>query len=479
MPVSRTPCEVLVVGGGPAAATAARLLASWGRDVLVVTKPGGPEPELPESLTPSCRKFFDLMGISSTIDAAGFVPSHGHTVWWGGSERVEPFADGHHGWQATTGRLSRVMLGAARDAGARVEQAALTADDVLGWPARFRIDATGRAGVLARPLGRRRYEPGHRTVALVGTWRRDEAWPVPDPSHTLLESYADGWGWSVPVGRDTRALAVMIDPGTTSLTKGEGACAVYLAEVAKMPHLTTAFRGSALIDGPSGWDASMYVAERMTGGDWLLAGDASSFVDPLSSAGVKKAMASGWLAAVAVNTALGEPALRATAFDFYATRERAMYSQFLALTRQFLLDGAPAPDHPFWADRGSPAPADDRATVLAAFERIRAAEALTLRLASDVTFEPRPALTERAIVLEEHLVTPLVPEGVRFVGGIDVVALTRLAPRARDVPELFDAYARRMGSIGLPTFLEALATTVARGWLLGVQGATTDPSNHD
>ncbi len=460
-------CDVLVVGGGPAAATAARLLATWGRDVLVVARPDGDEPELPVSLTPSCRKFFDLMGIAPVIEAAGFVPSHGHTVWWGGAARVEPFAEGQHGWQATTAGLSRVMLTAAAAAGARIERASVTVADVQAWPARFRVDATGRAGVLARPLGQRRYEPGHRTVALIGVWQRD-TWEVPDPSHTLLESYADGWGWSVPVAAHARALAVMVDPQTTQLTRGAGARGVYLAEVAKTTHLSSIFDGATLVDGPAGWDASLYVAERMTGDDWLLAGDANSFVDPLSSAGVKKAMASGWLAAVAVNTALGDPALTSTALDFFAARERATYDQFLALTRGFLLDGAPAPDHPFWADRGAPPPADDRAAVLAAHERLRAAASLTLRVAPDVTFAARPALTERQLVLEERLVTPLVPDGVRHVDGVDVVALVRLAAERDDVSDLFTEYGRRTGAIDPPALLKALATAVARGWLIGV-----------
>jgi len=468
MPVTPSTCEVLVVGGGPAAATAARLLALWGRDVLVVARPSGGEPELPESLTPSCRKFFDLMGISPAIDGAGFVHSHGHTVWWGGSERIEPFADGQHGWQATTGRLSEVMLQAVAAAGARVQRATLSAEDVLAWPARLRIDATGRAGVLARPRGRRRYEPGHRTVALVGRWRRSGAWPLPDPSHTLLESYGDGWGWSVPVSADTRALAVMVDPQTTRLAKGEGARGVYLAEIAKMVHLAALFRGSELVDGPTGWDASLYVAEQMTGDDWLLAGDAGCFVDPLSSAGVKKAMASGWLAAVAVNTALGQPALAATAFEFFAARERATYGQFLSLTRRFLLDGTTAPDHPFWAERGAPAPVDDRAAVLGAYDRSRAADRLTLRLSPAVTLAARPALTERTIVLEERLVTPSIPEGLRYLDGVDVVALSRLVPGVSAVPDLFEAYGRASGKVDLPTFLKTLATAVARGWLLGV-----------
>jgi len=436
--------------------------------VVVVAKPDSGEPELPVSLTPSCRKFFDLMGISPVIDASGFVRSSGHTVWWGGSKRVEPFADGQHGWQVGTAQLGRVMLATAELAGARVRRAALTADETLGWPATVRIDATGRAGVLARPLGRRRFEPGHRSVALIGTWRRAGAWPVTNPSHTLLESYADGWGWSVPVGDDARALAVMVDPQTTQLTRGDGATAVYLAEIAKMPHLTEIFRGSALVGRPTGWDASLYVADAMTGDGWLLAGDANAVVDPLSSAGVRKAMASGWLAAVAVNTALTTPSLAVTAFEFFAARERATYTQFLALTRQFLLDGAPAPEHPFWAERTAPAPADDRAQVLAAYERIRAADRLTLQLAPEVTFEARPALTERAIVLEERLVTPLVPDGVRYIDGVDVVRLARLAPLSRDVPNLFEVFTRSAGPVDLPAFLRTLATAVARRWLLGV-----------
>ena len=98
-----------MVGGGPAAATAARLLALWGRRVVVVARPQGDEPELPESLTPSCEKFFDLMGISAG-DRGRRIRAPAAATRCGGATpepRVEPFADGLHGWQATTGRLER------------------------------------------------------------------------------------------------------------------------------------------------------------------------------------------------------------------------------------------------------------------------------------------------------------------------------------------------------------------------------------
>lgn len=456
------------MGGGPAGAAAARLLALWGRDVVLAVKPGGPdEADLPESLTPSCQKFFDLLGISPDIERAGFIRSTGHTVWWGADARSEPFDGGRLGWQVTTGRLGRLMVELAAAAGARVVERPLTREEALAWPARFRVDATGRTGVLARALGGRRYEPGHRTVALIGVWGQTGAWSLDDPSHTLLESYGDGWAWSVPVGPVTRALAVMVDPKTTSLARGDGATAVYLSEVSKTQQLARIFAAATLQGPPAGWDASMYVAERFSGDGWLLAGDAGSFVDPLSSAGVRKAMASGWQAAVTLNTALARPDMTATAWACFTERERQTYGRFLALTRRFLAMGAPS-SHPFWTDRIADLEADDddREAVRAAFADLKSRAEVRLQLGSDVRIEARPAWHEREIVLEPHLVTPLVPGGVRFVEGVDVVTLTRLAPGHRQVPDLFEACAREAGATDLSAFLTALSTAVARRWLI-------------
>lgn len=439
----------------------------WGRRVVLAVKPAGPaDADLPESLTPSCQKFFDLLGISPAVEAAGFVRSTGHTVWWGDTARVEPFDGGRAGWQATTARLGALMVELAAAAGVQVVHRALSRDELLAWPAAFRVDATGRTGLLGRTPGGRRFEPGHRTVALVGLWERAGDWPLDDPTHTLLESYGDGWAWSVPLSPTVRALAVMVDPRTTALARGTGAAAVYLQEVAKTQQLGRVFRGASRRGGPAGWDASMYVAERFTGPDWLLAGDAGSFVDPLSSAGVRKAMASGWQAAVAINTALSRPTMTDTALGCFAARERQTYDRFLALTRRFLAMGATTASHPFWTDRAADLEADDREAVRAAFERLKAAPEVRLRPADDVRIESRPAWREREIVLEPQVVTPLVPEGVRHVEGIDMVALLGLAPRFRQVPDLYDAYTREAGPADLGVFLTALSTAVARRWLL-------------
>jgi flavin-dependent dehydrogenase len=475
MIVAESASEILVLGGGPAGCTAARLLALWGHQVRLVTKPhvvGATG--LAESLTPSCGKFFDLLGIRDAIDAAGFVPTTGNTVWWGSSTpRVEIFANGAWGWQVTAPRLEGVMRSAAAEAGVAIEERVLTPEDAVTWPARFRIDCSGRAGVLAKARSGRVAEPGHRTVALSAIWRRDSAWDLPDASHTLIESYADGWAWSVPIDHMRRAVAVMVDPQTSALARTDGALATYLGELQKTTRFRDLLASARSEGGPVGWDASMYHATEYAGDDWLVAGDAASFVDPLSSAGVKKALASGWLAAIVVHTSLTRPEMGAVARRFFADREAEMYGNFLALTKHYLREAAVDQAQPFWAERAETKEVDDRravqelerAAVLAAYDRIKAAPALEVRRGAGVRLEPRPAIAGSEIVMEPRLVTDQEPRGVRFVYDVDVVALVGLAPKCGQVPELYEALVARAGPTDLPAFLTALATAVARGWL--------------
>ena len=440
------------------------------------------------ALPPSCDKLFDAIGVSEAIERAKFIRSTGNTVWWGSREpRVETFAGGGRGWQVETGMLEAVMLEEAGRAGVAIERVAPSeSGESKDSPLRsFVLDCTGRSGVLARAKGLRRYDDGPRTIALVASWRRDQPWPVPDDTHTLIESYETGWAWSVPVADRVRHIAVMVDPQRSDLARGASAREIYLGEIAKTTVFGQLTAAASFGDGPWGWDASTYRSDQYAGDGWLLVGDAGSFIDPLSSAGVKKALASGWLAAIVTNTCLVRPAMRQPALDFYAARELEVEAAHARASRRFLAEAAPNHPHPFWSERapalseperlwrsgesnGDEPASDGEAAphVRAAFDQLRRAPSFTAHLNPATRIEPRPAVGDREIVMELRIVDSDQPAGIRHVRGVDLLLLLELAPSHHQVPDLFEAYLRRSSPVALPDFLYALAMAVARRWLV-------------
>src|SRR4029077_11664626 len=186
------------------------------------------------------------------------------------------------GYQVFRPDFDRVLLDSAASAGARVQTHArvrhvafteqhATVDyhpegRASSIEARLVLDCSGRAGVVARRF--RRVQPGHRTYALVGVWERD-TWDLPDDTHTLVETFEDGWAWSVPISASVRHIGVMVGHGEP-----------YGAAIAKTAALSRRLEG-AVLRHEWACDASLYYSEAYAGPQFFLAGDAGSFIDPL------------------------------------------------------------------------------------------------------------------------------------------------------------------------------------------------------
>jgi flavin-dependent dehydrogenase len=481
------PLDVVVIGAGPAGTTAARLLASWGHTVVLVGR-GASRRQLAESLPPSCTKLFERIGIRPALDSAGFVHATGNTVQWAGRERrVEYFDTGTYGYQVPRGELDALLLSAATRTRALVHREAIAREiDRVGdvWSvsidatdgtrdvirARCLLDCSGRAGVLAR-RDWRRAEPSSRTTAVVGVWERAGGWDLDDDTHTIVESYDGGWAWSVPVSTERRYVTVMLDPSVTDVPGRSRLAEAYRVELARTAMLASLVDGATLVEEPWGCDASPYTAERFAGDGALLVGDAGSFVDPLSSFGIKKALASAWLASVAVHTSIGEPAMAAPALELFAERERAMYEhlkrQSAMLSREAV--GAHASD--FWRGRADVvldesfgevdvAALRSDARVLRAFEELKDRRSVSLRAGDLVTIVDRAMVRGERVILEKHLAAPRVPNGIRYCRNVDLLLITRIAARYDQVPDLFDAYNRQAPPAPLPDFLGALSALI-------------------
>ena len=466
---------ILIIGAGPAGAVAAKLLATWGHRVVVIHRPGGDNERLGESIPPSVDKLLLEIGALEAIGAAGFPPWRGNTVWWADEPaRVETFADQAVGYQVLRRDFDQVLRRLAVEAGAEIRQGPVADEDAAA--AAIVIDASGRAGVLARRRGLRVDGTGPRTIAVAGTWRSASDWPgIDDDSHTLVASYADGWAWSVPVGPRLRQFSVMVDPARTNLVRGGASREVYLAEVAKARPLAPMLAQAALVDGPWGADASVYSAQHYSGPGFLLVGDAGSAIDPLSSFGVKKALASAWLGAVAAHTALVRPGMADEAYAFFNRRERDVFAAAQRQAARFAANAAARIAHPYWTARAE-SPVDDGiepdvnalvadAAVQQAFADLRARPSVSLTMGGDVSVEPRAAVRGREIVMEPHIVAPTWPRGIRYIRNVDLVQLLQIAPQHRDVGEICAAGLAAAPNVALPDVLGALAVLLAHGAL--------------
>src|SRR5262249_17209959 len=98
-------------------------------------------------------------------------------------------------------------------------------------------------------------------------------------------------------------------------------------------------------------DATPYSATSAAAEGLLLVGDAASFVDPLSSFGVKKALASAWVASVVVHTALTDSTAVSSAMQLFADRERQMYDGLRRGSAVLSREAAGAHATPFWSAR--------------------------------------------------------------------------------------------------------------------------------
>jgi flavin-dependent dehydrogenase len=493
--------DAVIIGGGPAGAAAGLLLASWGHAVRILQKPIDRLRGLGESVPPSTRKLLAATGLLDAVERAGFLKTTGNTVWWGSQNRRLESFEGPPGFQVFRPDFDDVLLDRAAAAGAGVcrtafvrsvdlthEPVRVEYDDdgarsrVLG---RFVLDCSGRSGVLAKP--HRRVEPSFRMYAMVGVWCRPGGWGLADDTHTLVETYEDGWAWSVPLSGTARHVGVMVDGTSPRVGSGRGLTAAYRAEIAKALQLSNVLQDADL---QRVWacDAALYSSETYAGSRWLLVGDAGSFIDPLSSFGVKKALASAWLASVVVHTCLRYPERLTVALDFFSQWERNVYTTHLRRSCEFARDAFARHPNPFWARRAQTeadvpvTPSDEDllrgSGVQAALERLRASPAIDLTMAEGLSIEKQPVIRGHEIVLDEALMVkgtgtsaatagktapPAAP--IRFLDHVDLLALARIACRHTRVPDVFEAYCRAERPVPLPKVLGALSFLVASGIL--------------
>lgn len=354
-------CDVLVVGGGPAGASVAALLAQQNVDVVVLEKARFPRPQVGESLIPHFWKYADLTGVAPKIEQEGFVAKAGGISVWNGKIHRIAFAD--FGFKRPALHVERdvfdeILLNHAAECGAQVfQQVAVRevelekemprihyvdrrGDDVLEGSlcCRYVIDASGAGALLAsRFKTKRLIDSSMRFLSLWGYFKNARFMGADGKSHpvshlgivkpvTFVSSFEDGWIWHIALRQTTSVGLVINTERARNMNKLERE-QFFLDTLKKIPYVNGMLAEAEYETGSFNQRPDYsYYSTQICGENFYCIGDAASFVDPIYSHGVLNAFYNAQLVALAVAESLQDPSRRARYAQLCENRIRQFYS---------------------------------------------------------------------------------------------------------------------------------------------------------
>jgi flavin-dependent dehydrogenase len=315
-PSGRT--RVAILGGGPAGAVAALVLARAGVDTLVFESNARAVPKVGETLATSFAPMLERLELDSVVAEVAFRSGHANRAYWGSNRPIDRdflFTGAAAGWQLDRPRFETSLATRARAAGAE-----------------WRWDHRVRGAAFEN-----------------GVWSVDVEGPA---GLTVVESVPEGWWYSAPLADGRLTVAYLSDAdlidadsmceeaGWFDALEDAGQTRSRLA-----PWIVARDRGPLL---PQVVHAGSACLSQMAGEGWLAIGDAAASFDPLSSQGIGWAMTTAYHGARAAAEHLGGNAL---VLSDYETLARNLFADSQQQLAEHYAVERRWPDATFWARR--------------------------------------------------------------------------------------------------------------------------------
>ncbi|MCW2863910.1 MAG: NAD(P)/FAD-dependent oxidoreductase [Actinoallomurus sp.] len=351
--------DVIVIGGGPAGATTAGLLAKSGRRVLVLDRERHPRYHIGESLIPAVMRPMAELGLTELMDNRGFERKYGGSLVWGNNKipwnfsfiKGGPYQYAYHTRRAD---FDALVLNRARQLGAHVMEEVVVKDatqdengrvtgvryqlrgseEVREARASLVVDASGQARLLSRKFSEVTWHEELRNVAVWTYFDNTERLPGDEWTNILIEGLEEGWFWAIPIEKDNMSV------GYVTRTERAGATDQSLQELfnserertTRLKHLLRNARQASAFRTARDWS---YTTHQFHGDGWVLVGDSAAFVDPLFSTGVALATLAGSTLAKIIDKIIDHPAIEKEALGRYAENYRAFFDEIRTFVEKF------------------------------------------------------------------------------------------------------------------------------------------------
>lgn len=330
--VTATPCDVLIIGGGPAGTTAATLLAAKGRHVVLVEKDHHPRFHIGESLLPANLPMFDQLGVGEEIRALGIRKYSAEFVSPQHDNRMQRFnfaesweKDMPYAYQVRRSEFDQVLIRNAAQKGAEVfEGCKVTAVDFhpdsvtvdarhddgrqARWEAKYIIDASGRDTFIANRLKAKHRNPKHNSSALYAHFEGAVRHPGPAEGNITIYWFEHGWFWFIPLADGATSVGAVTWPYYIKQRNGRTKEQFLLDTIALCPPLVERMKDARMVTAVEATGNFSYATDHTCGERYVLIGDAYAFIDPVFSSGVLLAMRGAEFGAEAIDACLRSPA---------------------------------------------------------------------------------------------------------------------------------------------------------------------------
>lgn len=350
-------CDVAVIGGGPAGAATAALLARKGRDVVVFEKGHHPRFHIGESLIPQTLPLLERLGVLDQVDRTiGLLKpgAHFHSDTHPNVQQTYYFREAWdkqwpYAYEVKRSEFDETLFDNARASGARAFEGARVnavefrrggpgrvhvrqeGGEEQVWNARYVVDASGRDTLLSSRHRLKQKNRRHNSAAIYGHYRHVPRQEGEDEGNITVYWFEHGWFWLIPLRDGTMSVGAVCWP--EYLKTRDCPPAEFLARTwALSPSLSKRMANAELEGEVRATGNFTYFSRTASGPGYLLVGDAYAFLDPVFSSGVHLALTGAFKAADTVDAILDNPgrARRLTReYERYLRRGMKVFAWFI------------------------------------------------------------------------------------------------------------------------------------------------------